>query len=455
MDFMNLVDTWGATLVITVVLGLVGYIKYYKKFEKEIHIDPFCESDAPQTIASLGVLGTFLGITYSLVTFNSINLQASIPTLLDGMKAAFITSILGMVVSLFMKKRQKKLQEQGNPIIEASMNDLIAYLKEQDSKNNKQRAESINEQKKINAEIKLMREEMVLSFNNFANQMVASNTEAFVKAIELIIKDFNIKIQEQFGENFKQLNIAVAKLLIWQENYKKTIEEATRNQKIVFAGIEKTKISLSNMAINSDKIQESAKTLSNIILTAERYQQELETSLESLVELSTQAEELIPNINRLFVSTKGNLSQIAQTAQNDISTSYQALTGKMSNSTQLINELIKKNNDLTENAIANLDEQTNKIEDSTEKAITSINTTALKLQNTALKITEQLSDRLFNSNDELKRYNENIANAFNDNLIQFSQQLVQISDRFAEDYIPLAEKLKEVVEISKNLKVKN
>lgn len=114
-----------------------------------------------------------------------------------------------------------------------------------------------------------MREGMISAFNEFAHQMAENNSKAFIKALEETIKDFNTKIQEQFGENFKQLNIAVGKLLVWQEEYKNTIVEVTENQKVIFEGIEQAKSSLKDMANNSYSIQESAQLLSNIILTAQ------------------------------------------------------------------------------------------------------------------------------------------------------------------------------------------
>ena len=110
--------------------------------------------------------------------------------------------------------------------------------------------------------------------------MAENNSKAFIKALEETIKDFNTKIQEQFGENFKQLNIAVGKLLVWQEEYKNTIIEVTENQKVIFEGIEQAKSSLKDMANNSYSIQESAQLLSNIILTAQKYQEELLVSFK-------------------------------------------------------------------------------------------------------------------------------------------------------------------------------
>ena len=58
----------------------------------------------PSIISTLGVLGTFLGITRGLVSFNTATLDLSIPILLDGLKTAFFTSLLGMTGSLILNR---------------------------------------------------------------------------------------------------------------------------------------------------------------------------------------------------------------------------------------------------------------------------------------------------------------------------------------------------------------
>ena len=83
----------------------------------------------PSIISTLGVLGTFLGITKGLVSFNTATLDTSIPILLDGLKTAFFTSLLGMTGSLILNrivsakfdKEQKKseIEKAARMIIDA------------------------------------------------------------------------------------------------------------------------------------------------------------------------------------------------------------------------------------------------------------------------------------------------------------------------------------------------
>ena len=58
----------------------------------------------PIIISTLGVMGTFLGITRGLMSFDTATLDKSIPILLDGLKTAFFTSLIGMFGSLVLSR---------------------------------------------------------------------------------------------------------------------------------------------------------------------------------------------------------------------------------------------------------------------------------------------------------------------------------------------------------------
>lgn len=66
----------------------------------------------PSAISTLGVLGTFLGITLGLLCFDTNNLQQSIPELLGGLKTAFFTSLAGMVGSLILSRLVNKKYDE-------------------------------------------------------------------------------------------------------------------------------------------------------------------------------------------------------------------------------------------------------------------------------------------------------------------------------------------------------
>ena len=66
----------------------------------------------PTLVSTLGVLGTFWGITKGLMAFDTSDLDQSIPGLLDGLKTAFFTSLTGMIGSMFLSAFISKKQDE-------------------------------------------------------------------------------------------------------------------------------------------------------------------------------------------------------------------------------------------------------------------------------------------------------------------------------------------------------
>jgi len=58
----------------------------------------------PQGFTTIGIFGTFLGIFFGLQDFNVKSIDESIPNLLNGLKTAFVTSLLGLILSFIFSK---------------------------------------------------------------------------------------------------------------------------------------------------------------------------------------------------------------------------------------------------------------------------------------------------------------------------------------------------------------
>ncbi|MDY0361730.1 MAG: hypothetical protein RBR08_09770 [Desulforegulaceae bacterium] len=87
-------------------LGLISFVfilSFYLVIKNKR--SPFVES-SPTTLTTLGILGTFFGITSGLINFDFSTHQSidqSIPYFLEGLKTAFITSVFGILSSLLLK----------------------------------------------------------------------------------------------------------------------------------------------------------------------------------------------------------------------------------------------------------------------------------------------------------------------------------------------------------------
>ena len=95
---MNLsisIDTWVclSIIVIAFIVFLIIVLKF--KNSEKLEANRRIIEYFPTLISTLGVLGTFWGITKGLMAFDTSDLDKSIPGLLDGLKTAFFTSLAG------------------------------------------------------------------------------------------------------------------------------------------------------------------------------------------------------------------------------------------------------------------------------------------------------------------------------------------------------------------------
>ena len=139
------------------------------------------------------------------------------------------------------------------------------------------------------SQIKLMRQDT----NDRLDSLQRAQTEALsklsemgsatlVEALKQVIFDFNEKITEQFGDNFKQLNQAVGKLLEWQDQYMKHVDSTSEN--------------LGHLISQSNSIVENQTTLTS---RAEQFTAVSEGLAHMLVGLETQKSQLLDTISSL------------------------------------------------------------------------------------------------------------------------------------------------------------
>jgi hypothetical protein len=110
--------------------------KLYKS--KDINsINLYVYSAIPTVFASLGVLGTFIGIYYGLQEFDTSNIGGSVGRLLEGLKTAFITSIIGISLSVLCGRisewvldKINKEASQSNDSEISALNQIVGILSE-------------------------------------------------------------------------------------------------------------------------------------------------------------------------------------------------------------------------------------------------------------------------------------------------------------------------------------
>lgn len=355
----------------------------------------------PNLLTTIGILGTFTGIVSGLLGFDPENIDGSIGPLLEGLKTAFITSLVGMSLSILYKiivsmpyfekfeRRQLSEEDIGNLEIYNKLKEMvdgINLLKATMSDNDDSsivgqirlfRNEVTDHVKKRNDSFKSFEMELWSKLERFSEMLSKAATEQVIEALNKVIADFNNNLEEQFGENFKQLNAAVKELVTWQENYKEQLSEMKVQYDHGVQSISLTKDAVSTISVDTKNIPETMSRLKEVMEVNQHQISELDRHLQSFKEIRDKAVEAVPEI-------RGQIEKAIAGAQE---------------ANEKLSEGIKESTDQVKKAILETAEDYRSVVDKTRGALTeSANETA----NSSIIIKEQFSDAISEVNSKMR-----------------------------------------------------
>lgn len=303
------------TLIICLAVSI-----WFKRKDQHVSFTNY----TPTLLTSLGILGTFLGIVSGLLSFDSENIEQSIGPLLNGLKTAFITSLLGMSASIFYKivvssGMLSKSQEQ--PVSDDDIGAVEVYkvmseqlselrsVKETIDKSeleksklltliDKQTASLCEYSKKQSDSFSDFQSTLWKEMQGFAELLSKSATEQVIEALNNVISDFNEKLSEQFGENFARLDSAVHKLVDWQEIYGKQLKEMQEKYELGVRSIGETEASVSRISEHASAIPTAMGELKDILDMNHEQVEVLESHLQSFADVRDAAVASIPEIRQ-------------------------------------------------------------------------------------------------------------------------------------------------------------
>jgi hypothetical protein len=171
-----------------------------------------------------GVLGTFIGITYGLLSFDSDNLDTSVPQLLDGLKFAFITSIAGMSASWLVNKcvnqRYDSLGVSDMTTAALNLSKSVAELKASIENNN----------------TKVLETTMQQIANTFKEEMGKVSAELSGLMKKLIDK------------NFEELNSSISNLNAWQQENKTVMDKMSQTSTQIISDLDTASYRISEVS---------------------------------------------------------------------------------------------------------------------------------------------------------------------------------------------------------------
>lgn len=397
-------------LVVTIIFGiLVAYILYFFLKEKQYSK----ESMLGNIASTIGVLGTFVGISIGLWKFNPNDITSSVPLLLSGMKIAFATSIIGMTASILMKYITLKNEDEENidDIMEL-FNTMIAESRNVNTtliENQKQTENVLNKVSEIwsshqeNLIVELKSE--ILSLNN--------NT---ISKQEELIGEF-----KKLGECFTLLNSGVNDLLTWQENYKETIEITTKELETVIKTIHNADESIESISKNSSLIKENNENLSEVLKEINKAQNVIIESNKSIIEISNTAKESIPQIKEHFTNIDNRTKE---------STAYlQTLISENINNIKSYLETITE--DVLSKTTQSIYENNRQFKYEISEHISQCKMLIYSLKDLIPDINEHLLSTQKRFNKTLIHFNEEVQNSFKENTLEINKQIQLLKENTA------------------------
>lgn len=404
-------------------------------------------------VTVIGVLGTFCGIAWGLAHFNPANPDESIPELLDGLMFAFLTSICGIFASVVIKLtelyklKRRSESEESQPVVGATVDDLETTLVEilnaikTATNENRETIKSmeaaltgdgestvLTQLQKLRTSFVDKQDEVVQAINAFSNQVAEDNTNALIEALESVMRDFNTKINEQFGDNFKHLNEAIGRVNDWQEQYRLQMNDLAGVIEAAMESMDRSRQSLETITRQSDVFVATANHLEPVLQTLQKQLMAMNDQVEAFNSLSENARVAFPLIEeRLDKLT----SEFSQAALDTINSSQ---------------EDVKNQRRVLDRHTAQFDELVQKTHEQFEKLINDTNT----------KLTTE-SERVFTEStrqiaQQISVLDKALESALTESINSMGNQLASLSTKFVEDYGPLTSKLREVVQIADGLR---
>ena len=296
---------------------------------------------AEEILVTAALVGCLTSISIALFHFNPSSPFESITKFLGDIRFGFILSLTGLSCKLAMSIANGLRKS----ISHADVN--LGHIQETLLRNQTKQIEQFDRLNK--------------TLDDFAKHMTEDSTKAIVSALENVVKDFNKNLTEQFGENFKQLNLAVSDLVVWQRQYKEELNtlqdknsQITANLSIAVENLTNISNSLNELAGSTDNFTEKSKEIRSLVIELEKQYTLIVAGQESLTKTLAAYEGLPSSVNikiedmiQQITSGATKLNETVIEGQEKVSGSTLKATEELKNNLISLDKQIKSNLDST------------------------------------------------------------------------------------------------------------
>jgi len=271
----------------------------------------------PALLTTLGILGTFLGIAIGMLDFDARDIEYSIPLLLDGLKLAFVTSIVGILLAVCLRlvlvfgaEAQADLidtegREDAAGMQGAQQTEILARLALVTEAQHLTSQQQLELSRQLEARLAQLDERLIQTLerqhghllealDGFARQLGEMGSRQLIAALETAIQDFNARLSAEFGANFRRLDDSVGKLLQWQDQYRAHMEGLGAQLDQAIGAVKTSDATLRSLTEQALRISTHVEDQQAIMASLRRETTELEALLGGIADLRDRAREAFP-----------------------------------------------------------------------------------------------------------------------------------------------------------------
>ena len=289
-------------------------------FVMGIRLERF-RSSAPALMTSLGILGTFCGIFLALypLEFSPGKMNESVQLLLEGMRVAFVTSLLGLLFAIVFRSFAGPLSrlitsKETLPIERRQVLDRLDAIKQAIAGDGdsslvtqfqKLRDENRDGFSKLDGLSETIRDALLKNLDTLIQDLREIIGKQLGDSLRDLIENIEEALIKQFGTTFIEFNEATQAIKRWQEDHRNQVEKLTEAFNMSAEKIEQ-------IANNCERIPATMEQLRETLMLAKTNIDSLNEVVEAFADMRKSAEESFPVIKQHLDKIGEDLEQSAQ-----------------------------------------------------------------------------------------------------------------------------------------------
>ena len=392
-------------LIAIIGLALFGFRK--KAFRKS----------APVLMTSVGILGTFVGIWIALIPFDTDNSKDSINALLEGMKTAFFTSVMGLFSGVVFRC----LWYSGSPpqILpgERQIIEGLSDIKKAIADGNSGVILELSELRKENKEgfatldglADAIKDALVDNLEKLIEEIRTVIVDELKKSMEQLIATIDKTINETLGKKLNEFNESVDQLREWQVENKADMESLKEKLSDIIADFQEVVLGVKTIKNECTEIPPIMKEITGEIVSIKDECEKIPATMESLGIVVSDVEGKINKLNDML-AVFANMKKDAESAIpriDEIMKKFETLESLINHNHQKSLGTVKEHAAECERIVVGMRKETDK---------------------TIESIGKKLDDQVKESFDKISAKQDDVANKWGENVIAIAQECGRVID---------------------------